>query len=187
MIGRTVDELAVGDSAELVRTVTADDVAAFVGAVGDDNPVHSDLGYAATTPFAVPIAPGIFTAGLISAVIGTRLPGPGSIYLSQTLKFVKPVKPGDSITARVEVVERLPERNRIRLRTVCTNDRGDEVLLGEAWVLPPRTPVRYEPSVSPGATLTALSLAPWAWAARAAAWWGAVGLAMLAPTSMRRA
>src|SRR6267143_4237011 len=95
MIGKTIADLTPGDHAELTRVVEDGDIAAFVDAVGDYNPVHSDPAYAATTPFKAPIAPGIFTAGLISAVIGTQLPGPGAIYLSQSLKFVKPVKSGD--------------------------------------------------------------------------------------------
>ena len=84
--------------------MTDGDIAAFVDAVGDHNPVHADREYAASTVFKEPIAPGIWTAGLVSAVIGTRLPGPGAIYLSQDLKFLKPVKAGDSISARVEVL-----------------------------------------------------------------------------------
>ena len=100
MIGRTIDALTPGEAAQITRVVERDDVARFVDAVGDDNPVHSDPAYAATTAFKEPIAPGIFTAGLISAVIGTELPGPGAIYLSQSLKFVKPVMFGDTITAR---------------------------------------------------------------------------------------
>ena len=81
---------------------------------------------------------------MISAVIGTRLPGPGAIYLSQSLKFSRPVKVGDTITARVEILEVLAPRNRIRLGTVCRNQHGEEVLSGEAWVMPSRTAVRYE-------------------------------------------
>lgn len=140
MIGKTIAELAPGDRAEIVRTVAGADLAAFIDAVGDHNPVHSDAGYAATTPFKTPIAPGMFTAGLISAVIGTILPGPGAIYLSQSLKFVKPVRAGDVITARVEVGEVIRERNRVRLATVCVNQQGEEVLSGEAWVMPSKTP-----------------------------------------------
>src|SRR5947207_9304644 len=128
MIGKTIADLTPGDHAELTRVVGMDDITSFVDAVGDYNPVHSDPAYAATTPFKEPIAPGIFTAGLVSAVIGTELPGPGAIYLSQSLKFVKPVKPGDTITARAEVIEVIADRNRIRLQTVCTNQRGEEVL-----------------------------------------------------------
>ncbi len=134
MIGLTIEDIRVGDTAKVVRRVDDGDIASFVDAVGDYNPVHADREYAATTMFKEPIAPGIWTAGLISGVIGTRLPGPGAIYLSQELKFLKPVFFGDVITARVEVLEVLRARNRIRLKTVCSNQRGEEVLTGEAHV-----------------------------------------------------
>jgi 3-hydroxybutyryl-CoA dehydratase len=127
MIGKTIAELHPGERAEMARVVEEDDIASFIDAVGDLNSVHSDVDFAATTPFKSPIAPGVFTAGLISAVIGTRLPGPGAVYLSQSLKFVKPVRAGDTITARVDVLEVLVERNRVRLQTVCVNQRGEEV------------------------------------------------------------
>ena len=162
MIGKTIADLTPGDRAELTRVVEQDDIAAFVDAVGDYNPVHSDPAYAAGTPFKVPIAPGIFTAGLISAVIGTQLPGPGAIYLSQSLKFVKPVKAGDTITARAEVIEVIRERNRIRLQTVCVNQHGEEVLSGEAWIMPSKTRVVYEGRPTSAASVAALAWAPWA-------------------------
>jgi len=176
--GKTIAELAAGDHAEITRVVEEADVAAFVEAVGDHNPVHSDPRYAATTPFEEPIAPGIFTAGLISAVIGTRLPGPGAIYLSQSLKFMRPVKAGDTITARAEIVEVVRERNRVRIRTVCRNQRGEDVLVGEAWVMPSRTRVTYERAARP-ATAVPLVLLPWAWTARALGLWSTTSLAML--------
>ncbi len=135
---RTLCELALHDHAELTRLVTEGEIAAFAAAIGDRNPLHRDRAYAARTPFATPIAPGIFTAGLVSAVIGTTLPGPGSVYLSQTLKFTRPVRAGDTLTARVEIVEILKERSRVRLQTTCVNQRGENVLAGEAWVLVPR-------------------------------------------------
>jgi len=186
MIGKTIAELSPGDHAELTRVVEEGDIAAFVDAVGDYNPVHSDTAYAATTPFKVPIAPGIFTAGLISAVIGTQLPGPGAIYLSQTLKFVKPVRPGDTITARVEVIEVIRDRNRIRLSTVCTNAAGEEVLSGEAWVLPSKVAITYE-RPAPAPSFATLVWQPWTWAAETAAAWTAVGLSLFAPPPVRRA
>jgi len=170
MIGQTIAELQPGDRAEMMRVVEEDDIASFIDAVGDLNPVHSDADYAATTPFKSPIAPGIFTAGLISAVIGTQLPGPGAVYLSQSLKFVKPVRAGDTITARVDVLEVLTERNRVRLQTVCVNQRGEEVLSGEAWVMPSRARVVYEERPRPAA----LTLGPWAMAAQAARLWAAL-------------
>jgi acyl dehydratase len=186
MIGKTIAELTPGDRAEITRVVEPGDIASFVEAVGDYNPVHSDPAYAAGTPFKVPIAPGIYTAGLISAVIGTQLPGPGAIYLSQSLKFVKPVKAGDRITARVEVIEVLRERNRIRLQTVCVNERGEDVLSGEAWVMPSRTPVIYEGRPVSAAGLAALALSPWTWAAQAMTLWSMMSLSMLTPGGARR-
>ena len=179
MIGKTIDELREGDRAELTRVVADDDITGFVAAVGDYNPVHSDPAYAATTVFKAPIAPGIFTAGLISAVIGTQLPGPGAIYLSQSLKFVKPVLVGDTITARVEVAERLPARNRVRLATVCVNQRGEDVLAGEAWVMPSRASIVYEPPRPAMATMAAWPFAPWTIAAQTMAAWSAFALALL--------
>jgi acyl dehydratase len=185
MIGKTIAELQAGDRAEITRVVGDADIAGFVGAVGDYNPVHSDPAYAAATIFKTPIAPGIFTAGLISAVIGTTLPGPGAIYLSQTLKFVKPVRAGDAITARVEVVEVIRERNRIRLQTVCVNQHGEEVLGGEAWVMPSKTSVVYEERQRALYSAAAWPLQPWAWAAQAMAAWSSLGLAMLGAAPRR--
>lgn len=171
MIGLTIDAIHVGDGAELTRVATDGHVAGFVDAVGDHNPIHSDPDYAAGTMFGERIAPGIWTAGLISAVIGTRLPGPGTIYLSQDLKFLRPVMLDDAIRARVEVIDVNRERNRVRLRTICTNQRGEDVLAGEALVMPSRTPVHYE--VEPTTPWTAL---PWAWAADGMAAMGILGM-----------
>jgi 3-hydroxybutyryl-CoA dehydratase len=179
MIGITIDAIEVGHSAQITRRVTDGDIAEFVDAVGDYNPVHSDRQYAAATVFKEPIAPGIWTAGLVSAVIGTRLPGPGAIYLSQDLKFLKPVKFGDSISARVEVVEINREKNRIRLRTVCTNQRAEDVLTGEAVVMPSRTPVNYTRRPETMGALALWTLQPLAWMAQGAAIWGMLGLSAL--------
>jgi 3-hydroxybutyryl-CoA dehydratase len=184
MIGKTIDELQAGDVAEMSHRVSAEDVAGFVEAVGDYNPIHSDAAYAATTSFKEPIAPGVYTAGLISAVIGTQLPGPGAIYLSQSLKFTQPVKFGDTITARVTVAEVIRERNRIRLLTVCENQRGEAVLSGEAWVMPSRTSTVYERRAPEPAAL-ALALQPWEWAARAVALWATFGLSMFTAATHR--
>jgi acyl dehydratase len=186
MRGKTIAELASGDHAEIRRVVERDDVTAFVHAVGDYNPMHSDAAYAASTSFKEPIAPGIFTAGLISAVIGTQLPGPGAIYLSQSLKFMKPVKAGDAITARAEVVEVIPERNRIRMRTVCVNQHGDEVLSGEAWVMPSKVAVVYE-RPERAASFALLAFQPWAWAAQTMTLWGMCAARMVEESLGRRA
>ena len=124
MNAKTIDQMTLAVSDELVT--------GFVRLTGDRNPIHRDAGFAATTTFGEPIAPGMLTAAL-----GSELPGPGCVYLSQTLKFLRPVKLGDTITARVEVVETVRERNRVRLRTECANTADEVVLVGEAWVMPP--------------------------------------------------
>jgi len=180
MIGLSIDAIKVGDRAELTRRVSDVDIASFVSSVGDYNPVHSDATYAAGTVFKEPIAPGIWTAGLVSAVIGTRLPGPGAIYLSQSLKFLKPVMFGDVITARVEVLETNLEKNRMRLWTVCTNQRGEEVLTGEALVMPPKAPVVYSRPLEGVGLLAMWTLAPWAWITQGAAVWTMLGLSAFA-------
>jgi acyl dehydratase len=179
MIGLTIEDVRVGDTAQIVRRVDDGDIASFVDAVGDYNPVHADREYAATTMFKRPIAPGIWTAGLISGVIGTRLPGPGAIYLSQELKFLKPVYFDDIITARVEVLEVLRERNRLRLKTVCTNQRGEDVLTGEALVMPSRVSVAYVRPQAGTGLVSLWALGPWAWAAQGTAVLGMMSLSAL--------
>ena len=144
MTGRTIEELAVGDHAEVSYAITGETIREFVDATGDNNPIHSDPTFAATSRFGQVIAPGMLTGGLVSAVIGTCLPGPGTIYLSQNFRFLKPVHVGDAITARVEVTEILRERNRLCLKTVCRNQHGEVVLEGEAWVMPSKAHVEYE-------------------------------------------
>jgi acyl dehydratase len=177
MIGLTIDELAVGQTAELTRTVTEETIRDFVDATGDDNPIHSDPAFAATTRFGQVIAPGILTGGLISGVIGTRLPGPGTIYISQSFRFLRPVQIGDTITARVEVVEILRDRNRVCLKTVCVNQAGEAVLEGEAWVLPARVRIEYaEPSGR--RSLSAMACTPAGLAIQAMSFWAATGLAV---------
>lgn len=143
MTGLTIEHVAVGDVAEMTYTVTAETIREFVTASGDDNPIHSDPTFAAGTRFGRVIAPGMLTGSFVSSVIGTRLPGPGAIYLSQSFRFLRPVYIGDRVTARVEVVERLAERNRLRLRTTCANQAGEMLLEGEAWVLPSATRIEY--------------------------------------------
>jgi acyl dehydratase len=178
MIGLAIEDLSVGDRAEATRAVTTEAVREFVAATGDDNPMHSDATFAAATRFGRVIAPGMLTGCLVSAVIGTRLPGPGTIYLSQSFRFVRPVHIGDTLTARVEVSEIVPERNRVCLRTSCVNGQGDTVLEGEAWVLPPRVRVEYDEDAARARAIGALAWAPAGFAAQLAAWWVASGLAL---------
>ena len=136
--GKTIDQLNIGEKASLKKQITESDVLRFAEVTGDKNPIHIDAEYARQTRFKERIAHGMLTASLISAVIGTRLPGPGNIYVSQSLEFKAPVKFGDVIEAEVEIIEKIPERNRVRLRTVCRNQDGTVVLEGEAVVLPRR-------------------------------------------------
>lgn len=128
-------DLKPGDTAEITRTVTDDDIRKFADLIGDDNSVHLDDVYASKTRFGRRIAHGMIGASLVSAVLGTRLPGPGTIYLSQTLKFTAPVYPGDEVTARATVKAVKEGKPVVTLETVCTNQRGETVLAGEAVVL----------------------------------------------------
>jgi 3-hydroxybutyryl-CoA dehydratase len=128
------EDLTVGAAAEFAKTITETDVVLFAGITGDLNPAHIDAVAAEQGRFGGRIAHGMLSAGLISAVLGTRLPGPGSIYLSQSLRFVRPVRIGDTVTARVEVLELYASRRRAKLATRCTNQGGETVLDGEAMV-----------------------------------------------------
>jgi len=130
----------VGQSAEMTRVITEEEILRFAEITGDRNPVHISEEFASQTRFGERIAHGILTAGLISAVIGMKLPGPGCLYVSQTLAFLAPVKIGDEITARAEVVEVISGK-RLKLKTQCINQRKEVVLEGEAIIVPPR-PVR---------------------------------------------
>jgi 3-hydroxybutyryl-CoA dehydratase len=140
MIGKTIDQLNVGDTAEFSKTVSESDIYQFAGITGDFNPAHMNEAYAKKTFFKTRIAHGMLSAGFISTVIGTKLPGTGSIYIKQDLNFLAPVRIGDTITARVEVIEILDGKNRVRLKTVCVNQQDTQVLSGEAVVSPPKPP-----------------------------------------------
>lgn len=124
-----------GDTASLSRTISDDDIRAFANATGDHNPLHLDEEFAKQTRFRKRIAHGMLSASLISAAIANDLPGQGSIYLGQTLQFVAPVFPGDTVTARVTVTSIREDKPIIKLETVCTNQRDEVVLRGEATVL----------------------------------------------------
>jgi len=127
--------LKVGDTAAISRQVTGDDVRAFAELTGDHNPLHLDDAVAAQTRFGRRVAHGMFGASLISAVLGTSLPGPGSIYLSQTLQFLAPVYLDDIITARVTVKKIRAEKAIVTLETICENQHGETIIRGEAIVL----------------------------------------------------
>ncbi|HXD44532.1 MAG TPA: MaoC family dehydratase [Pseudolabrys sp.] len=130
------EDLAVGLAETLTKTIDSADVVGFAEVTGDRNPIHLSEHFAAKTPFGTRIAHGLYTASLISAVLGTRLPGPGAVYISQTLNFRAPVKIGDTVEVTVTVAELMADKRRARLTCACTVE-GDVVLDGEAWVKVP--------------------------------------------------
>lgn len=136
MNGKSIDEIEVGDWAEVAKTISESDVYTFAGVTGDFNPAHVNEHYASGTFFKKRIAHGMLSAGLISTVLGTHLPGPGAVYISQELNFTAPVYIGDTITARAEVQEVMRDKNRVILKTVCTNQDGAVVINGTALMSP---------------------------------------------------
>jgi 3-hydroxybutyryl-CoA dehydratase len=134
--GLFFEDLKVGMDAAVARTVTDADIVLFAGVSGDTNPIHLNQEYAATTMFKTRIAHGMLSAAFISAVLGTKLPGPGAVYVSQTLRFKAPVRVGDTVTARVEVTELIPERKRAGFKTECLVG-GKVVTEGEAMLMVP--------------------------------------------------
>ena len=140
MIGKTFDELQLGDSAEFSKTISESDVYLYAGVTGDLNPAHINKEYARKTFFKTRIVHGMLVGGLISTVLASKLPGPGSIYIRQELNFLAPVRIGDTVTARGEITHMDPEKKRLTLKTVCVNQEGTLVLDGEAVVSPPRPP-----------------------------------------------
>lgn len=138
----TYNELAVGQTARLLRTVTLEDIQAFAAVSGDINPAHLNAEYADATMFDGVIAHGMLGAALISALFGTQFPGPGTIYLGQELKFTKPVRVGDTLTVLATVSEKDDEKKRVKMDCLVTNQKGEVVLKGEAKLLPPTQKVR---------------------------------------------
>ena len=127
--------LQVGETASLSKTITDDDIRRFADLTGDQNPVHLDESYARQTRFGRRIAHGMLSASLISALLANELPGRGTVYLSQTLQFVAPVYPGDTVTARVTVTKIREDKPIVTLETVCLNQDGAPLIKGEAVVL----------------------------------------------------
>ena len=152
--GYYIEDLSLGMSETLSKTVTQSDIVGFADITGDTNPVHLEDDFAAGTMFKERIAHGMLSAGFISAVLGTRLPGPGCIYLSQSLRFRAPVMIGDQVTASVTLVEMDAERRRITLETVCKV--GDKVVVdGEAKLMVNRRMAEAQPAANDDASITA--------------------------------
>ena len=131
------EDMTVGQSAAFTKTVTETDVVLFAGITGDMNPAHIDQTWAEKSRFGGRVAHGMLAAGFISAALGLKLPGPGTIYMTQSLRFTRPVRIGDTVTARVEITELWPAKRRARLTTICVNQSGESVLEGEALVMVP--------------------------------------------------
>lgn len=137
MRGKFLEDLNVGDMTETIHRVTEADIGDFSAVSGDDNPLHLDESFAATTPFKGRVAHGMLAGAYISAVLGTRLPGPGAIYVSQSLNFKRPVRIGDEVTTRVVVAHVDDKRAKVTLSTVCLVN-GKVAVDGEAVVIAPR-------------------------------------------------
>jgi 3-hydroxybutyryl-CoA dehydratase len=132
----SIEQLSIGQSAQSEKTVTQEDIIAFAGVSGDHNPVHLDAAFAATTPFKGIIAHGMLSASFISAILGTTLPGEGTIYMGQNLKFLAPVRPGDTVRTVVTIKEIVAEKRRVICQTACYV--GDTMVIdGEATLLVP--------------------------------------------------
>ncbi|MGM0410806.1 MAG: MaoC family dehydratase [Bacillota bacterium] len=136
--GKKIKEMEIGEKASFTKTITEADVVNYAGVTGDFNPAHINEEYAKNTMFKGRIAHGMLGAGLISAVLGTKLPGPGAIYVSQEVNFTAPVKINDTITAEVEVLEKNEEKNRVVMKTTCSNQKGKAVIEGKATLMPPK-------------------------------------------------
>ena len=134
--GYQIEDLTIGQTAELSKTVTESDIVMFAEVTGDTNPVHMDEEFASTTMFKGRIAHGMLSAGFISAVLGAHMPGPGAIYISQTMKFKAPVRIGDTVTARCTVTKIDTTRRRVTLDTICLVG-GKVVVDGEASLMIP--------------------------------------------------
>lgn len=137
LTNRTFDELKLGDSASLVRTLTHRDIELFAAVSGDVNPAHVDPEFAKTDIFHGVVVHGMLGAALISTVLGTKLPGPGTIYLDQTLQFRHPVRVGDTITVTLTVAEKMAKNHRVNLDCRAVNQKGEEVITGVATVMAP--------------------------------------------------
>lgn len=142
--GSSFEELTIGQRASYTRTVSDEAVRLFAAVSGDVNPVHLDEAFAATTSFKARIAHGMFTGGLISAAIALELPGPGSIYIAQELRFERPVRIGDTITVELTITEKHPDKKLVRIETIARNQLHKVVVSGAATVLPPAEPLQLE-------------------------------------------
>lgn len=151
----TYDEIKIGQSATRTHTITEDDIRAFAAVSGDINPAHLDHEYAAGTMFKGVIAHGMWGAAFISALLGTQLPGPGTIYLEQTLAFKRPVRPGDTLTATLTATEKNDEKKQVRFDCVVRNQDGKDVITGSALVMAPTQKIKVDSPKAPVISVSA--------------------------------
>ena len=151
---RTFDELEIGDKAQIVRQVTNNDVLLFACLSGDTNPLHLDDEYAKTTQFGERIAHGMFSAMLVTTAVATKLPGPGSIYRGQEMKFQRPVYIGDTITADLELVEKKKRGNLVKIDCTMTNQKGEVIFTGTSTAIAPTEKIKIQASPLPAVTIT---------------------------------
>lgn len=138
MVGKTINEIKVGDKSQFAKTITETDVILFAGITGDMNPAHTNKVEAEKGIFKGRVVHGMFTASMISTILGMYLPGPGTIFLGQETKFLKPVRINDTITAEIEAIEVNVEKNMVVFSSVAHNQDGEKVLVGQATVMPPK-------------------------------------------------
>lgn len=150
---RTFDEINIGDSASLVRTLTEKDIQVFAIMSGDINPAHVDIEFAHSDMFHKIIGHGMWSGALISTVLGTQLPGPGTIYVGQTIRFKKPVAIGDTLTVTVTAIEKKPEKNRVIFSCECRNQKDEVVMEGQAEVIAPSKKIRRKKAIMPEISL----------------------------------
>ena len=140
---KTYDEINIGDSATLTRTLTKRDIQLYALVTGDMNPAHLDEAYAKTDVFHQIVGHGMWTGSMFSVLLGMQLPGPGTIYLQQTLKFLKPVRLGDTITASIKAIKKDDTHKHITFETLCANQKGEHVVEGEAKALAPSEKISW--------------------------------------------
>ena len=138
MIGKSITELKIGDTVSHKKIITQKDIKMFGEITGDYNPAHFDEEYASKTIFKKRISHGMLIGSLFSKLLGMELPGPGSIYISQTLRFRRPVYFGDEIKAEVKVIELNTEKNRVKFECIAYNQNNEKVVIGEAELMPPK-------------------------------------------------
>lgn len=153
LVNHVFEDIEIGQVAEYTKRVDERDIILFAEVSGDVNPLHIDAGFAATTPFGERIAHGMLTGALISAALALELPGPGTVYLGQTLRFRRPVKIGDEITVKLEVVEKNRDKGIVTLATTALNQDGQRVVTGTAEVMAPREKLSLDPPGLPEISL----------------------------------